>query len=168
MEVEKKTPFIRENWSTNTLPETNIANENGWLEYLFPFGAKRPIFRGDVMLVSGMDSTSMFMNPKECLASHEPSQIVNLDQAAALRKPIHLCAADDPSFLRSRLCVPKITPSIVNISPAIQTVISKIHGLSKYHQYDILSDWWYMNLFYGSRLYLAYGISTCPIKSILK
>ena len=27
------------------LPETNIAPENGWLEYYFPFGA-RPIFRG--------------------------------------------------------------------------------------------------------------------------
>ena len=24
--------------STGTLPETNIAPENGWLEYYFPFG----------------------------------------------------------------------------------------------------------------------------------
>ena len=25
-------------FSSNTLPETNIAPENGWLEYYFPFG----------------------------------------------------------------------------------------------------------------------------------
>ena len=37
-----------------TLPETNIdiGPENGWLEHYFPIGA-RPIFRGEVMLVSG-------------------------------------------------------------------------------------------------------------------
>ena len=36
------------------LPETNIAPENGWLEYFFPFGMTifRPIFRGEP-LVSG-------------------------------------------------------------------------------------------------------------------
>ena len=34
-----------------TLPETNIAPENGWLEEEFPFGA-RPIFRGE-LLASG-------------------------------------------------------------------------------------------------------------------
>ena len=34
-----------------TLPETNIAPENGWLEYYFPFG-KATIFRGE-LLVSG-------------------------------------------------------------------------------------------------------------------
>ena len=34
-----------------TLPETNIAPENGWLEYYFPIGF-RPIFRGEP-LVSG-------------------------------------------------------------------------------------------------------------------
>ena len=28
-----------------TLPETNIASENRWLEHAFPFGAFRPIFR---------------------------------------------------------------------------------------------------------------------------
>ena len=31
----------------NTLPETNMGPENGWLEYNFPIGA-RPIFRGYV------------------------------------------------------------------------------------------------------------------------
>ena len=25
-------------WEDTTLPETNIAPENGWLEYYFPFG----------------------------------------------------------------------------------------------------------------------------------
>ncbi len=34
-----------------TLPQTNIAPENGWLAYYFPFGF-RPIFRGE-LLVSG-------------------------------------------------------------------------------------------------------------------
>ena len=31
-------------FATITLPETNIAPKNGWLEYYFPFGF-RPIFR---------------------------------------------------------------------------------------------------------------------------
>ena len=31
---------------TFTLPETNIAPENGCLEYYFPFGNKNPTFRG--------------------------------------------------------------------------------------------------------------------------
>ena len=35
----------------DTLPETNIAPKNGWLEYYFPIGF-RPIFRGE-LLVSG-------------------------------------------------------------------------------------------------------------------
>ena len=35
----------------DTLPETNIAPENGWLECYFPIGF-RPIFRGK-LLVSG-------------------------------------------------------------------------------------------------------------------
>ena len=39
-------------FSIGTLPETNIAPENGWLEYYFPFGA-RPIFRRVLLLVSG-------------------------------------------------------------------------------------------------------------------
>ena len=34
-----------------TLPETNIAPRNGWLEYYFPIGF-RPFFRGE-LLVSG-------------------------------------------------------------------------------------------------------------------
>ena len=34
-----------------TLPKTNIAPTNGWLEYYFPIGF-RPIFRGEP-LVSG-------------------------------------------------------------------------------------------------------------------
>jgi len=39
-----------------TLPEANIAPQNGCLEDYFPFGA-RPIFRGE-MLVSGRVMTS--------------------------------------------------------------------------------------------------------------
>ena len=35
----------------HTLPETNIAPENGWLEYYFPFGW--PIFRGYVSFREG-------------------------------------------------------------------------------------------------------------------
>ena len=50
---EKKSRTIHTivRYSIFTLPETNIAPENGWLEYEFPFGA-RPIFRG-YSLVSG-------------------------------------------------------------------------------------------------------------------
>ena len=39
-----KTKYI--NTKTTTLPETNMAPENGWLEDESPFGAFRPIFRG--------------------------------------------------------------------------------------------------------------------------
>ena len=35
---------------TLTLPETNMAPENWWLEYYFPFGA-RPAFRGFGVLI---------------------------------------------------------------------------------------------------------------------
>jgi len=40
--------FLNEN--THTLPETNVAPQNGWLEYSFPFGMDP--FSG-TMLVSG-------------------------------------------------------------------------------------------------------------------
>ena len=43
---------LRRNW--NTLPETNIASENGWLEYYFPIGA-RPIFMRYVGFREGKD-----------------------------------------------------------------------------------------------------------------
>ena len=35
----------------STLPETNIAPENGWLEYYFPIG--EAYFQGRLLLVSG-------------------------------------------------------------------------------------------------------------------
>ena len=35
MDSSCTTPFI---WKNTTLPETNIAPENGWLEDYFPFG----------------------------------------------------------------------------------------------------------------------------------
>ncbi len=28
----------KQKWKAITLPETNIAHENGWLEYYFPIG----------------------------------------------------------------------------------------------------------------------------------
>ena len=34
----------------NTLPETNMAPESGWLEDEFPFGF-RPIFRGELLVL---------------------------------------------------------------------------------------------------------------------
>ena len=37
-------------WYFNTPPETNIAPENGWLEYYFPFGAW-PIFRCELLVL---------------------------------------------------------------------------------------------------------------------
>ncbi len=47
-----------------TLPETNVrkfAPENGWLEYSFPFGAFRPIFRGYVSSLEGKNGSSKLM-----------------------------------------------------------------------------------------------------------
>ena len=51
----------------NTLPETNIAPENVWLEYCFPIGF-RPIFRGEP-LVSGR--VMVIQNPNLCSVSFE-------------------------------------------------------------------------------------------------
>ena len=38
--------------------KTNVAPENGWLEYSFPFGA-RPYFQGRKPLVVGSESQSI-------------------------------------------------------------------------------------------------------------
>ena len=35
---EKTNTWLPENLWTNTLPKTNIAPTNGWLEYYFPIG----------------------------------------------------------------------------------------------------------------------------------
>ena len=43
----------------NTLPETNIAPENGWLEDDVPFGA-RPIFRGELLNFGGVEVPNGF------------------------------------------------------------------------------------------------------------
>ena len=40
-----------------TRPETNIAPENGWLEYCFPFGA-RPIFRCELPVLGRVYGSS--------------------------------------------------------------------------------------------------------------
>ena len=37
----------------NTLPATNMAPENGWLEYQFPFGA-RPISTGKLLVLGSV------------------------------------------------------------------------------------------------------------------
>ena len=47
----KQGMLIIQNWGTIALPETNIAPENGWLEYSFPFG--KPYFQGLLLLVLG-------------------------------------------------------------------------------------------------------------------
>ena len=47
MPLQKKTHHVGE----YTLPETNIAPENGWLEYYFPI--REAYFQGLIMLVSG-------------------------------------------------------------------------------------------------------------------
>ena len=40
-----------------TLPETNIAPENGWVEYWFPFGAQ-PIFEGELLVLGSASPKS--------------------------------------------------------------------------------------------------------------
>ena len=46
----KSLPLKNDGWKI-TLPETNIAPENGWLEYYFPIGKAH--FQGLLLLVSG-------------------------------------------------------------------------------------------------------------------
>ncbi len=45
-------PFIGDSWDS-TLPETNTAPENGWLEYYFPIGDG--LFSGDMLVSRRVD-----------------------------------------------------------------------------------------------------------------
>ncbi len=80
----------------DTLPETNIAPKNGWLEYYFPIGA-RPIFRGYVMLVSGSRvSIHNFQNGTagSPILRHESSLL----QVPQSQRPIRHGSGDRPEI----------------------------------------------------------------------
>ena len=57
--------LLNKKWTT-TLPETNIAPENWWLEYYFPFGA-RPIFRGELLALGRVYSSPWYLPCSTCM-----------------------------------------------------------------------------------------------------
>ncbi len=52
-------------FSTGTLPKTNIAPTNGWLEYYFPIG--EAYFQGRLPLVSGRVEDLFLLNKDDVL-----------------------------------------------------------------------------------------------------
>ena len=82
---------------------------DGWDTFSFPFGAISAYFQGRCY-VSFRDGLHFHVyEPKRVSASHGPG--CRYQKAYPL-----VDRADDPNFLRSRLCVPKKNTSLVNIS----------------------------------------------------
>ena len=59
-----------------TLRETNIAPENGWLEYDFPIGF-RPIFRGELLVLGRIQVDAIFVVREVIFLSYKHHEMMD-------------------------------------------------------------------------------------------
>ena len=82
-------------WPSTTLPETNIAPENGWLEYYFPIGVPA-YFQGLLLLVSG----SVTHLPSNSSAAAKSTWIPSTSMFPQSHRTNHLTSATRSKHMR--------------------------------------------------------------------